>query len=438
MTATGSVKSPNLRKNLMTKRFHSERAILFLVGAVQFINVLDFMMVMPLGPDFAQSLGIPNSHLGWIGGSYTAAASVAGLLASLFLDRLGRRVALITCLVGLMAGTMAGGFAINIETLIMARILAGCFGGPAASVSLSIVADVVPAERRGKAMGAVMGSFAIASILGVPAGLELARLGSWRTPFFAVGALGLVVALIARLLLPELKGHIKTDAKAVAHDKPALSFYRRPEALLSFLAMGMIMVSSFLIVPNVSAFLQFNLDYPRSQMGILYLSGGMVSFFTMRWIGTLTDRFGVPLMSLYSTLLLALVMLTGFVPEKNLIPIVLMFTLFMVANSSRNVSANTLLSKVPSPGERARFMSTQSAVQHMSCALGAFLSTQLLTESPEHKLHGISQLALFSVFMSMFIPPILWVVAKMLKAKGLDRPKNQTYKSPPAATSDLS
>ena len=52
----------------------SERKLLLLLGAVQFINVVDFMMVMPLGPDFACDLGIPLSNLGYIGGSYTAAA----------------------------------------------------------------------------------------------------------------------------------------------------------------------------------------------------------------------------------------------------------------------------------------------------------------------------------------------------------------------------
>ncbi|HET9551446.1 MAG TPA: hypothetical protein VFP50_00620 [Anaeromyxobacteraceae bacterium] len=60
----------------------SERTLLFLVGAVQFVNVLDFMMVMPLGPDFAQGLGIPASRLGLVGGAYTGAAAVAGLLAA--------------------------------------------------------------------------------------------------------------------------------------------------------------------------------------------------------------------------------------------------------------------------------------------------------------------------------------------------------------------
>ena len=65
----------------------NERGIIALVGAVQFINTLDFMMVMPLAPDFAESLNIPPSSIGIIGGSYTLAAACAGIIASFFLDR---------------------------------------------------------------------------------------------------------------------------------------------------------------------------------------------------------------------------------------------------------------------------------------------------------------------------------------------------------------
>ena len=53
----------------------SERLLVFLVGAIQFVNILDFMMVMPLGPDFARALGISTAHLGTVGGSYAAAAA---------------------------------------------------------------------------------------------------------------------------------------------------------------------------------------------------------------------------------------------------------------------------------------------------------------------------------------------------------------------------
>jgi len=39
----------------------------FFLGAVQFVNILDFMMIMPLGPDFTTELHIPAALLGLLG-----------------------------------------------------------------------------------------------------------------------------------------------------------------------------------------------------------------------------------------------------------------------------------------------------------------------------------------------------------------------------------
>src|SRR5918993_1443709 len=186
----------------------SERRVLPLLAAVMFVNVLDFMMVMPLGPDFSAALGIPLPRLGLVGGSYTAAAAVSGVVGMLLLDRFDRRKALAVALFGLVMGTVAGGFATGLGSMLAARVLAGAFGGPAAALSLAIIADVVPPERRGRAMGIVMGAFSAASVLGVPAGLELARFGGWRVPFFAVAGVGALLAMLAIALLPPLTGHL--------------------------------------------------------------------------------------------------------------------------------------------------------------------------------------------------------------------------------------
>src|SRR5438874_784231 len=83
---------------------------------------------------------MPASNLGYIGGSYTAAASVAGLIASLFLDRFDRRKALAVAMLGLVLGTAAGGLATGLGTLMLARVVAGMFGGPATSIAFSIIA----------------------------------------------------------------------------------------------------------------------------------------------------------------------------------------------------------------------------------------------------------------------------------------------------------
>src|SRR5256886_15640821 len=70
-----------------------ERAVVLLVAAVQFVNILDFVMVMPMGPDFASALHIPASRLGLIRGRYTPPAPVARLACSLVPHPLGPRPA---------------------------------------------------------------------------------------------------------------------------------------------------------------------------------------------------------------------------------------------------------------------------------------------------------------------------------------------------------
>src|SRR5437763_8318960 len=94
-----------------------ERAVVLLVAAVQFVNILDFVMVMPLGPDFAAALAIPESKLGLVAGSYTAAAAISGIIGSYFLDRFDRRAALGVAMLGLVAGTAAGGLATGLPSL---------------------------------------------------------------------------------------------------------------------------------------------------------------------------------------------------------------------------------------------------------------------------------------------------------------------------------
>jgi predicted MFS family arabinose efflux permease len=391
----------------------SERAVLVVVGLVQFVNILDFMMVMPLGPDFSRGLGIPLSHLGYIGGSYTAAAAVSGVLGALFLDRFDRRAALFVAMLGLSVGTLAGGFATGFPSLLAARIVAGLFGGPATSIAYSIIADVVPSERRGRAMGAVMGAFSLASVFGVPLGLELAHIGTFRTPFFVVALLGLAAAAAGRVFLPSLRGHL---AKGVVN--PPLTALLRTDVVLSLSLTALLTVSTFVLVPNISSYVLQNLEYPRSRLGVLYLVGGSLSFFSMRLVGRIIDRVGSALVGTVGTLFYCGVVVSIFLCVPPLLPIIVAFAGFMVINSSRMVAHSTLTSKVPSSAERARFGSVQSAVQHLTAALGAFLSARMLTESDKHTLVGMPRVAGIAVAFAVVVPVLFYAVERRVRAQG--------------------
>ncbi len=393
----------------------SERTIVLAIGAVQVVNILDFVIVTPLGQDFADALAIPMNQLGYVGMSYTGAACVSGLVGALFLDRFDRRKALAVAMVGLVLGTLSGALANSLATLLLARVVAGVFGGPATSISYSIIADVVPPERRGKAMGAVMGAFSIASVLGVPAGLELARVGSWRLPFIAVAALGAVVGTFAHRALPPMTEHLDRVAqRPFVEDVVRLM---RRDVLLSYAMTFVTMAASFVLIPYMSAYVIKNLSFPRARLGLLYLVGGVVSFFTMRLVGKLVDRFGSTYVGSFGSLFIGLVVWLGFVESPPLLPVLAIFVGFMLGMSFRNVAYSTLTTKVPAPEERARFGSLQSAVQHAASALAGFAGTQLLTEA-SGRLEGIPRVALVSIGVGLLLPPLLWTVERRVRLGG--------------------
>jgi predicted MFS family arabinose efflux permease len=391
----------------------SERRIVFLIAAVQFVNVLDFMMVMPLGPDFAAALGIPLSRLGIVGGSYTAAAGTASVLGALVLDRFDRRKALAVALGGLVLGTLSGGFAIGLGSMVAARVLAGAFGGPAAALALAIITDVVPTGRRGRAMGIVMGAFSAASVLGVPAGLELARMGGWRVPFFAVAGVGAMLAIAAIALLPPMTGHLA--ARAAAPAQGVRGFVTRPTVVLALSASAAIMTANFMLVPNLAAYWMFNFGYPRERLSLLYLVGGIVSFVAMPIAGRAVDRYGCTKVAVFGTATSVLLMLPVFIFPIYSLPVLAVFTAFMGFGSFRIIPLQTLGTRVPRADERARFMSAQAAVQFMAAAVGSVLGAQMLSEGPGGVLLGVNAVGAWSAALAMLMPLLVWSAERRLR-----------------------
>ena len=157
-----------------------ERLILFVLASVQLTAIVDFMVVMPLGPQLDRELGLTPTRFGLIVSSYTYAAGVAGVFASLIVDRYARRTAFLTLFAGFLAGTLGCGLAPSYEWLLAARVLTGAFGGVLGGMALAIVGDVFPEQRRGTATGALMSAFALASVVGVPVGLTLGQQFGWH------------------------------------------------------------------------------------------------------------------------------------------------------------------------------------------------------------------------------------------------------------------
>src|SRR5262245_36075063 len=71
-----------------------EWLLLLVLAAVQFTHIVDFMIIMPLGPVYMREMTLSPDQFGLVVAAYTVAAGVAGLLAAQFLDRFDRKHAL--------------------------------------------------------------------------------------------------------------------------------------------------------------------------------------------------------------------------------------------------------------------------------------------------------------------------------------------------------
>jgi len=141
-----------------------------------------------------------------------------------------------------------------------------------------------------------------------------------------------------------------------------------------------------------------------------YMSGGAVTFFSMRIAGRMVDRFGSPRVAAAATALFLAVLGLAFLPARPALPVVAAFVGFMLCNSTRNVALSSLATRVPRAEERARFLSVQSAVQHLASSLGAILSSRLLSEGPGGRLLGIERVAAFTMTLALALPVLLWLV----------------------------
>jgi predicted MFS family arabinose efflux permease len=387
----------------------SERKLVLLIGAIELISTLDFTMMLPLGPDFTKALDIPASKLGVVGGIYTMAEVVAGIAGAFFLDRFDRRRALVVAFTGLVVGTAACAFATGFLSLVAARVVAGVFGGTVDTLAFAIVSDAVAPERRGRAMGAIQSSFALSSVFGVPAGLELARLAGWRAPFFTLAALGAVVTAAIISMLPPQRAHL-SDRLA-----PFREVLSRPAAGLALIALAIGTIAHYTLVPYLSAYVQFNRGYPRDQLGLLYMIGGAFVLGTARPAGWLADRYGEPLVTVLGATLYAAVLIFGFIYPVDTIPVLVVFVGFMMSSSFRFIPMLAQSSRIPAPHERARFMSTRTVVHSLAAAIGAMLSAQLLTEHPDGSLAGIGDVAWLAIAMTFVFAALGYVIARRVR-----------------------
>ena len=131
-----------------------------------FMVVLDNLVVSTALPVIRVDLGAGIEQLEWTVNAYTLTFAVFLLTGAALGDRFGRRRMFLVGLGIFTAASAAAALAPTIEWLIAARAVQGIGGAIVTPLTLTILSDAFPAEKRGLALGAWSGIAGLAVATG--------------------------------------------------------------------------------------------------------------------------------------------------------------------------------------------------------------------------------------------------------------------------------
>jgi len=334
------------------------------------------IVVVPILPEIAETLGVNSFWRGMLLTAYALSLGVSALITGPASDRVGRRRILLSGTM-LLAVTLAlHTVAADYELLLTMRLLAGVGGGMISGGSVAYVGDYFPYEQRGWANGWVMSGAAFGQILGIPIGKILATSFGYRWPFlmFAIPMAGAAVLIWAYV----------PRADADLDEKPLTvrRFFRKYRRVLRGSAAVGAVATYFLMFCGIGLFTSFLPTWLEAVVGIssfgialLFAIGGTANVVASPLAGTFSDRTGrKPLVAGSCVVMAGLVAIAPFVITNFTIAAVLFF-LAMVMVAIRISPLQSLVTALVPDRQRGLLMGLAMSVGQAGFGIGSFVAS---------------------------------------------------------------
>lgn len=265
---------------------------MWVLMATVFVDMIGFLMILPLLPFYAERLGADAFTVGILVSSFAMAQLASAPLWGRFSDRYGRKPMLILGLVASSLAYITFAYADSLWLLLLSRMVQGA-GGGTAGVAMAYIADVVAPEDRTRALGWLSAATSLGVTIGPVLGSLSVTLGP-RAPGLVASALCLANVVFSLIYLPESRSSApKADRQPLAQSM--VQVVRHPlntaHTLIWIYAFGMM---AFMAMNGILAlFLERKFAFNEGSIGYVYLFVGALSV-VMRalLLGPLVKRFG--------------------------------------------------------------------------------------------------------------------------------------------------
>ncbi len=269
------------------------RTLLPAICSVAFVVFAQTFMVAPLIPRLSVVFASPITWVALAIPAYIVPQGLMTLFAGPLSDRIGRREVIYASLALFVVITAATATADRVDVFIAWRVAAGVAAAGVVPICLSLIGDVIPFERRGRAVGWMFGSIAGGMATGAAVGALLEPIIGWHGLFLAVAALSAAVIVFAkatgafpRLALPA----VPPSWRIVAHGYATLLAQARARRTYGYVLLNAILQSGVFTWLGVYLHQRFGLG--ETGIGLALLGYGIPGLLFGPIIGKLADRYG--------------------------------------------------------------------------------------------------------------------------------------------------
>ncbi len=360
-----------------------QKMVMLVLALLQFVVILDFMIIAPIGDVLMKTLNISTEQFGLVVSSYAFSAAISGVAVAGFADRYDRKKMLLVFVLGFVAGTLFCGLSNTYVELLASRIITGIFAGVTSSTLLAIIADVFAAKMRGRVMGIVQMGFGLSQVLGIPLGIFIAARFNWHSTFMFIVVLAALILLAIAFVFKPINEHLKNqrDKNAFVH---LWHTVKNKQYQTGFMATAFLTIDVFMLMPFSSIFLVNNVHITNEQLSIVFLCTGLSSLVMMPLIGKLSDK--VDRFRIFMFASVASAVMVVLYTHLSVMPLwfVVIFNMVLFATiMSRMSPAMALNSMVAKPEDRGAYMSISASLQQTAGGLSSVLAGVIVHQSSE-------------------------------------------------------
>ncbi|MEO6970294.1 MAG: MFS transporter [Chthoniobacterales bacterium] len=269
------------------------RTLLPAICCTAFVVFAQTFMVAPLIPHLSVVFASPITWVALAIPAYIVPQGLMTLFAGPLSDRLGRREVIYASLLLFTVITATTATAQRVGVFIAWRIAAGVAAAGVVPICLTLIGDVIPFERRGRAVGWMFGSIAGGMATGAAVGALLVPVIGWHGLFLIVAALSAAVILFAlvtgafpHLALPA----VPSPWRIVARGYATLLSQARARRTYGYVLLNAVLQSGVFTWFGVYLHRRFGLG--EAGIGLALLGYGIPGLLFGPAIGWLADRYG--------------------------------------------------------------------------------------------------------------------------------------------------